>query len=102
MEKWADYLISAIRYEETFTRKTISHCKVHSDNGDTVGPGTTWSKEEIMDAINRGQTFYTIIKDNRGKWKKGNKVTLVKAENIYLNDDVEKAEEDRLASIPEF
>ena len=55
-----------------------------------------------MDAIIRGQTFYTIIKDIRGKWKKGNKVTLVKAENIYLNDDVEKAEEDRLASIPEF
>ena len=102
MRKWADYLISAIRYEETICKKIISHCKVHADNGDSVGPGTTWSKEEIMDAIEKGVTFYTIIKDISGKWKKGNRVTIKKEKNVYLNDTPENITEDNMVSIPEF
>lgn len=102
MEKWADYLISAIRFEKTVCKKVISHCKVHADNGDTVGPGTTWSKEEIMNAIEKGITFYTIIKDSRGKWKKGSRISLVRAENIYLQDAPVMEKEDSFASIPEF
>ena len=102
MQKWADYLISAVRYEESINKKTVSYCKVHPDNGDTVGPGTTWSKEEIMDAILKGVTFFTISKDNRGKWKKGRKVTCIKAEKVYLNDDFVKVDGDNLVSVPEF
>jgi hypothetical protein len=102
MEKWADYLISAVRYEETYTRKTISHCKVHPDNGDSVGAGTTWSKEEVMDAITNGNTFLTISRDERGKWKKGVVVSLLKAEEIYLNTEYSRIAEDNLVNIPEF
>ena len=102
MEKWADYLISAVRYKETFTRKTISHCKVHPDNGDSVGEGTTWSKEEVMDAIIKGNTFVTISKDERGKWKRGINVFMLIAKEVYLNTDSKRNTEDYLVNIPEF
>jgi hypothetical protein len=102
MDRWADYLISAVRYEETFTKKTISHCKVHPDNGDTVGPGTTWSKEEVMEAIIKGNTFVTISKDDRGKWKRGINIFLLMANEVYLNTGNIKDTEDFLINIPEF
>ena len=102
MDKWADYLISAVRYEETFSKKTISHCKVHPDNGDSVGDGTTWSKDEVMDAIQKGYTFYTISKDDRGKWKRGINVFLMMASEVYLNTDSNNNNEDYLVNITEF
>jgi len=102
MEKWADFLISAVRYEETFTKKTISHCKVHPDNGNSVGEGTTWSKEEVMDAIIKGNRFVTISKDDRGRWKRGINVFLLMARETYLNTDNTSNTEDYLMNIPEF
>ena len=72
MEKWADYLISAARYEEGLNGRVISYFKIHPDNGDSVGEGSTWTAQEVLEAILRGDTFLTIHKMNGGKWKKGN------------------------------
>ncbi|MGD8306405.1 MAG: DUF3892 domain-containing protein [Ignavibacteria bacterium] len=101
IDKWADYLISAVRYEDHFNRKSISHCKVHPDNGDSVGDGTTWSKDEIMEALMKGYTFNTISKDDRGKWKRGINVFLLMSNEIYLNTDG-RINEDYLLNTPEF
>lgn len=101
MNKWADYLISAVRYEETLSKKTISLCKVHPDNGNSVGDGTTWTKDEVMEAINKGYTFNTISKDGSGKWKRGINVVLLMANEVYLNTNVNN-NEDYLVNIPEF
>lgn len=35
MEKWADYLISEVRYNSQHTH--IDQVKIHEDNGDSVG-----------------------------------------------------------------
>jgi len=102
MEKWADYLISAVRYEELFNKKTISHCKVHPDNGNSVGAGRTWSKWEILDAISNGFTFFTIYKGNNGKWKKGVKAFITRFEEEYITTEHSNNGGDNLLSIREF
>ena len=84
MKKWADFLISAVRYEEEMSKKIITHCKVHPDNGDTIGEGTTWTKEEVLEALNSGYTFLTIRKVENGKWKKGNRFNVINVEKVYL------------------
>ena len=62
MSKWADYLISAIRYENEMRKNAIAYLKVHQDNGEEVGAGSTWTKEEVINAMYDGKTFYTILK----------------------------------------
>lgn len=59
--KWADYLISAVRYEECGTTRNISHVRVHID-GDKVGVATTWTRQEVITAIGKGRTFVSIVK----------------------------------------
>ena len=102
MEKWADYLISAARYEESFTSKVISYFKIHCDNGDSVGEGSTWTKQEVLEAILKGETFLTIYKMNGGKWKRGRAVTISKVDKIYLRTDSANLTEHDRVDVQEF
>ena len=102
MKKWANFLISAVRYEEELSKKIITHCKVHSDNGDTIGEGTTWTKEEVLEALNSGNTFLTIHKGGNRKWKKGNRFNVIKVEKVYLRTDSENIAEDYVIDLTEF
>ena len=102
MEKWADYLISAVRYEYNSSRKVISYFKIHRDNGDSVGKGSTWTKEEVLDAMQRGETFITISKVNGGKWKKGKNILLGNPDVLFLNPDAQNLIYDDCLMIPEF
>lgn len=70
-DKWADYLISKVRYNDKHTH--ITHVYVHVDNGDTVGEGTSETRQWVVNKIDSGYTFYTIFKGDDGKWKKGQK-----------------------------
>ncbi len=102
MEKWADYLISAVRYEESLNSKFISHFKVHLDNGNSVGEGSTWTKQEVLEALLKGETFLTIYKMNGGKWKKGGAVTISKVDKIYLRANSENLSENDRVDVQEF
>ena len=82
--------------------KIITHCKVHTDNGDTIGEGTTWTKEEILEALNSGNTFLTIRKVENGKWKKGNRFNVTKVEKVYLRTDSENIAGDYVMDLAEF
>ena len=49
MAKWADYCISAVRYNAEHTH--IVKVKVHIDSGDTIGTATEWTRSEVVTAI---------------------------------------------------
>ena len=102
MEKWADYLISAVRYEDNMNGKVISYFKIHRDNGDSVGKGSTWTKEEVLNAMQRGETFITISRVNGGKWKKGKNILLANPDVLFLNPDSQNLIYDNRLTIPEF
>jgi hypothetical protein len=102
MEKWADYLISAIRYDSDSLKRIISHFKVHTDNGDSVGESRTWTKEEVLKAFSSGHNFSAIIKDSNGKWRRGEKISIVQLNELFIRTDSKNIPEDYLEEIPEF
>lgn len=102
MSKWADYLISAIRYENEMRKNAIAYLKVHRDNGDEVGAGSTWTKEEVISAMYDGKTFFTILKSKAGEWKKGAHVALVTKNGRPIITDSEYTDLDYLSDLQEL
>ncbi len=101
MAKWADYLISAVRYNTEHTH--ITDLYVHEDKEDSVGKGEIYSRQEIVDKINCGISVITIFKNTEGKWNKGQKVSVINVNGIqYLKTIDNGREEDNLENLPEF
>jgi len=104
MTKWADYLISAARYNKAHTK--IQQVCVHPDKDDKVGKKSIWERIEVVETIeNRGKSFCTIWKESPsgGKWKKGADIHLFLVEDEkFLRTDKNEIEEDNLGALPEF
>ncbi|MBZ9570552.1 DUF3892 domain-containing protein [Methanobrevibacter sp. TMH8] len=100
MGKWADYCISAVRYNNKNTH--IEYVEVRKDNGETIGSSETWKRADVLNKLNTGKTFCTIIfKEN--KWYEGAdviKVTIRGKEYIKTVND--GTEEDNLGKLPRF
>lgn len=103
MTKWADYLISEVRYVETTTTKHISQVKVHIDKGEKVETPSVWSRDDVMNAINNNSTFMTITRNSEGKWSRGALLEKVWEYNAwYIKTKKDKTTKDNLGSLPEF
>ena len=101
MTKWADYLISAVNYNANHTH--INKVRVHEDKGDTIGEAKIHSRSSIVDEIDSGTTFVTILKNSNGKWDKGQKVFVIKINGTkYIKTVDNNKEEDNLENLPEF
>ena len=102
MNKWADYLISAVRYNSSSNNRTISYLKVHEDVGESVGESKTWTKDELIDALIKGKTFVTILKDGSGNWKRGSDVSIKSSKEIFIRTDVKNISGDFMEDLPDF
>ncbi|WP_337922648.1 DUF3892 domain-containing protein [Vibrio cholerae] len=101
MEKWADYLISAVRYDANHSH--ITHVHVMEDNGATLGTVSTYTRQAVVEKILNGFTFETAYKNNLNNYQRGQKVFIIKVNNInYLKTVDNDKEEDNLESLPEF
>lgn len=98
--KWADYLISKVRYDEN--QNYITDLFIHKDAGDKVEAGATYSRQSVVNAIVDGTSFNTIYKENN-KWKDGDEVSVVRIDNEnYLRTDSNNVKKDNLGELPEF
>jgi len=75
--KWADFLISAVRYNAKHTH--IEKVKVHEDLGDSVGNVGEFTRPSIVGNIKNGSSYVTIFKTADGKWSKGQDVRIARA-----------------------
>ena len=101
MEKWADYLISAVRYDDDHTH--ITHLKRHADDGETVGKGESIKRLSIVTSIDSGNTYCTITKSSNDKWQKGDDIHIFKVnKEKYLRTDGNSNTGDNLGSLPEY
>lgn len=100
MDKWADYGISAVKYNSEHTH--IERVRIHPDKGDKIGESTEHSREAIIDAIKQGTTFVTIVKGSDG-WRKGQPVYIIKVGGTEFIKTVDNGlESDNLENLPEF
>jgi len=100
MTKWADYCISAVRFNAGHTH--IDRVRAHPDNGDTMGSPTDYERAAIVKAIKDGVTFVTIFW-NDGKWRKGQPVFIVRINGVEYIKTVDNGKaQDNLDNLPEF
>lgn len=101
MTKWADYLISAVRYNAEHSH--IVQVKQHQDSGDSVKASTIVPRSTVVANLKARTTYMTIYKDNDGKWKKGEEVIIKPVEGTeYITTDPNETKKDNLGELPEF
>ena len=74
-DKWADYLISAVRYNAAGTH--IDKVRVHEDKGEKIGSPGIWERSAVVTSLEANYTFMTITKSSEGAWQSGAKVGIV-------------------------
>ncbi|WP_193090681.1 DUF3892 domain-containing protein [Advenella sp. FME57] len=100
MAKWADYGISAVRYNEAHTH--IDRVQARPDDGEKIGASAEYERATIIKAIKEGVTFVTIMLSN-GKWQKGQPVYIIKANGVeYIKTEDNGKARDNLENLPEF
>lgn len=100
--KWADYLISGVRYNEPKTH--IVAVEVHKDLVNSIDTAVQIvPKHTIVQNIEKGITYMTITKDasNPNKWTKGQVVHVITGPK-YIRTDEDARTKDNLASLPEI
>ena len=107
MDKWADWLISAVSYDEDENR--IEKVEVHEDQVNRVGPGSEAKRGWVISQIASNKTFVTICKvvveksSGKFEWHKGADVHVVEVEgDKYIRTDRNNIKEDNLGELPTF
>ncbi len=101
MAKWADYGISAVRYNNAHTH--IDLVRAQLDNGENFGVAGEYPRADIVDAIKKGTTFVTIFKGTTGNWQKGQSVYVIKVNGTEYIKTVDNGKAaDNLENLPEF
>jgi len=99
MDKWADYLISAVRYNPQHTH--IVKVKRHLDTGEGVVTFNIIDKILVVKDLIDDKTYKTAYQENDGKWRMGEDVRLV-ANTIFITTDPNTTTRDNLGNLPEF
>jgi len=99
MGQWADYLISAVKYDSS---RRIIQVKQHKDTGGDIGNGELIDRDVLATNLKKGISYYTIFNGN-SSWKKGDPVKFIRVDSDYsIRTDSNKVEYDNLKFIPEI
>ena len=83
--QWADYCISAVRYDETDTY--ITHFEIHTDYGDRIDNQRVFTREEVMTGLLNKRMFVTIVfSEEENQWRQGYDLKLTLNGNKYEID----------------
>jgi len=100
LEKWANHLISAIRYSPD--HKYITELVQHEDQDDSISQGTIVKKLDVTDAIKKGKSYMTIYNSN-DNWKIGEKIRVFMVDGeVFIRNDKNKVNRDNLGQLPEI
>jgi hypothetical protein len=99
-DKWADYLISAVRYNQAKTH--IEAVQARTDNGDKVSKPSDLTRSTVITKLDEGYTFITInLKDS--KWHHGATVKKVVTDGeTWIRTDADNTKADNLGNLPTY
>ena len=99
MTKWADYLISEVKYVKDHL---IEEVKSHTDDEGVISEPKIVDRSQISHNVKSGKTYRTIFRSLNG-WKPGDLINVLRVSgNHYIRIDKNKVERDFLGSIPQF
>ena len=100
MGKWANHLISAIRYSTD--HKYIIELVQHEDDDDHISEGVIVKKYDVATAIKKGKSYMTIYNSNEN-WKVGEEIRVFMVEGeVFIRTDKNKVSRDNLGLLPEI
>jgi hypothetical protein len=99
--KWAEHLISEVRYSPD--HKRILQVKQHNDLDGKVSEGEIVERDVVSSNIKKGITYVTIHNGSSKTWKRGDRVKafIVNGER-YIRVDKNKVNLDNLGMLNEF
>ena len=101
MVKWAEYLISEVRYSPD--HKRILQVKQHKDLDGQVGEGEIVERNVISSNIKKGITYMTIHNGSSTTWKKGDMIKGFTVDgDYYIRIDKNKVTLDNLGMLNEL
>lgn len=101
MAKWADYGISAVRYNSEHTH--IVRVRAYPDTGESLGSLVEFERTTVVAKIKAGTTFVTIVLGADGKYRKGQPVYIIKVNGVeYIKTVDNGLPGDNLENLPEF
>ena len=101
MVKWAEYLISEVRYSPD--HKRILQVKQHNDLDGEVSEGEIVERDVVSANIKKGITYMTIHNGSSTTWKRGYRVrAFIVDGDYYIRVDKNKVNLDNLGMLNEF
>lgn len=99
MGNWADYLISAVKYD---SNRHILQVKQHKDTGGAIGEGEVIDRDTLVENLTNGLKYTTIFSSD-SKWRKGDEVKMLKSQGkISVRTDTNKVGMDNLKFLTEL
>jgi len=99
MTKWADYLISEVKYGKNHL---IEEVKFHTDDDGVISEPKMVGRSQISHNIKNGKTYRIIFHSFKG-WKPGDLINVLRVSGDYfIRIDKNKVDRDFLGSIPQF
>jgi hypothetical protein len=101
MAKWADYGISAVRYNTAHTH--IDRVRAYPDTGESLGSLVEFERTTVVAKIKAGTTFVTIVLGADGQYRKGQPVYIIKVNGVeYIKTVDNGLPGDNLENLPQF
>lgn len=103
MAKWADYVITRVRYNSAGTH--IDQVEAANDGEDGIGPKRNESRATVLANIKAKKTYVTAppSKTDAGKVTKGASVgTVVVSGTEYVRTDANQTARDNLDNLPTY
>ena len=101
MVKWADYLISEVRYSPD--HRKILQVKQHQDLDGEVGEGEIVDTAIVASNLKKGITYMTIHNGSSSTWKRGESIRGFTVDGEYhIRTDKNKVNLDNLGMLNEF
>jgi hypothetical protein len=103
VRKWADYIVSAARYDST--RAHLERVRVQRHQGATIDPSVTeLTRSELLDLLIARTTFVTATERPEDRaWVKGQWVGIVTIRRQpYIRTDRIRSRSDYLGRLAEF
>jgi len=100
MEKWADYLISAVEYDEDHK---IIRALQHEDKSGEISESQIVGRAVIASNIKNGKSYKTIFSGLRNSWTIGEQINTFSVEGDFcVRIDKNKVKTDHLGQIVEL
>ena len=98
-EKWADYLVTAVKYGDG---RRIERVRQHEDTGGELGEGTVIDRDTLASNIKRGVRYATVF-STKSNWRLGSAINCFRVGSaVSIRTDLNRVNYDLLAMLPEL